>query len=108
MNKNINSGWMNIETGECGTFDKNNNPRSYTFLEKIKIWWNKPNYNGDEFWEYKGVYDLNITQFNKTYKSMGSVYINNFLQRAYLLDSDGKNWIDYNALTKNNKLVFLS
>lgn len=103
-------GWMNVETGETGTFDKNKKPRPYTLWEKVVSWVNRPNYNNSVYWEYfgtgtkKNVY-INLWTGRKTSNDTNiTIYINKFLKRAKTSDSDE---LDYNALTKHKEMVFL-
>jgi len=93
VNKNIN--------------DENVKSQKYTLFEKIKLWWNRPNFNSKEYWEYSCTAELHYYKnFYTKYSSIKNVaiYTNHFLKKSKTSNNEP---LDYSSFVKHNKVVFL-
>jgi hypothetical protein len=116
----IKTGWVNPDTGEEGTFNKDGTIRKYTWRENIRNWnerrlsrkyqYKEAKRLTKEFMKNEKQLDDKAWQY---YNSIGttwgthSLYINHRLKEAFARGQYGDFSIDYNALNRSGKLVKL-
>lgn len=119
MTPDMTTGWVDTATGQSGTFDKDGKPRSWTWRERVKCWWDSREMRRiaqnqryeearakrvaevaeekrrQEDWHYEGLAGMRHTYSwgdgpKHTHDYKTPVYANHSLKEAYIIDpTDG-------------------